>query len=153
LLEKLLVESGTLIINGFAFSSFVRLLPVFADLQKVSYGVVMKKSDLEYLKRLRFIPCRIMSHNIPIDDGDRVYIEQQLPVYLQRREIIDGDTLNMVTVQDGGQVLFRFLVPCAARCESLGAGSPRLPNPSFCRASPGLEYRPTGGERAAHLPG
>ncbi len=27
----------------------------------------------------------------------------------------------MVTVQDGGQVLFRFLVPCAAGCESLGA--------------------------------
>lgn len=102
-------------------SSFACQLLVFADLQIVSYGVVMKKSDLEFLKRFRFISCQVTTQNTPIDEGARVYIEQSLPEYLQRREIIDGDALNTVTVQNGEQqVLWRFLVPCAAGCKSLG---------------------------------
>ena len=54
-----------------------------------------------------------------------MFVKEPLPAYLNVKEILDGDGLNLVLARTGqaewdAEVLHRFLIPCAAECDSLG---------------------------------
>jgi hypothetical protein len=81
--------------------------------------------DIELLKQIKFIKCKMVPDLGGPDDGLRVYVTQALPLYLQVKEILEGSALNLVIAADGradweADQLFRFLVPCENECESLG---------------------------------
>ncbi len=77
------------------------------------------KPDLEALAGIRFIACELLPTTTAVDDGARVYVADPLPEYLLKREIIEGDALNTLTIQQEKDVVCRLLIPCAFNCRTL----------------------------------
>ena len=84
----------------------------------------MEKADIKSLRKYKFVKCTIIPHNGGPDDGLRVFVKETLPAYLNVKEVLDADGLNLVLARTGqaewdAEVLYRFLIPCAAECDSL----------------------------------
>ncbi len=77
------------------------------------------KPNFEVLERIRFIPCELLPTTSAVDDGLRVYVPDKLPGYLLRREILEGDSLNILTIQVDEEIVCRLLIPCAQNCKTL----------------------------------
>ncbi|MCY7347930.1 MAG: hypothetical protein LH614_17160 [Pyrinomonadaceae bacterium] len=84
------------------------------------------KPNLEALKRFKFIPVWVVPANGPaFDEGERVYVQGELPEYLKVKEVFGADALNLVRSRADdrpsweGEALFNFLVPCDRNCQTL----------------------------------